>query len=543
MNGHLSNRFDNYSHLDPEDRLLADLLCSGSDERSALGPDGLNKYGGAPYPRATVPFGSCTASTVSTRGWSAARGALTAYRRRAEEVGAEAAADEMGRRNQENILRLLDLADVADLRVLLTPSGSDAESIALFLASLADRRPLTNIVVGAREVGSGTVLAAGGRYFSEVTPGGRRRLPGAPIEPGLAERTTVHEVKIRVDNAAERSPEEVDADIRRIVEAAVAADARIMCHIVAHSKTGVHAPRLETMNELVARYGDRIVPVIDAAQGRFSRRGLRDYIARGFMVIITGSKFYGGPSFAGCLLIPGRAIPRDQERIRFPAGYSDFLTPAQLPAVWSAARASLDPSCNLGLLLRWEAAIAEMRAYYEAPALARYRVLRFFEAQAPIILGRSPVLELINVPLPVFDDTFERLLESKTTVFSFRVKDNLGRQVGLPRLSRWVRWLNHDVSEAVPPDAPQEVREAVRNRFQLGQAVHVGEQQSGDHDHVIRVAIGSVLIVDIATDDSLGGSLDARLQWLAAKLEQLRLKIEFIAAQEAAVLALGRQED
>ena len=535
----MNRRFCIYHALNTEDKALADLLSSGSDERSVLGPDGLNKYGGAPYPRSVVPFGSCTASTISTRGWQAAHVALETYRKHNAQIGEMQASAELGNQIRERLVTLMGLADIPNLQLVLTPSGSDAEAIALFFASLTDRTPLVNIVVGAREVGSGTILAAGARHFSDQVPSGQKRTPGTPIDAPLADRTTVHQVKIRHDSSAERSPDDLDVEIQRIVESAVASGARVIVHIVAHSKTGVHAPRLETMNDLVSRYSTHVVPIIDAAQGRFSRRGLRDYLSRGFMVILTGSKFYGGTAFSGCLLVPGSLLPENQDTFQFPPGYSDYLTPAQLPDVWTAARASLPQRCNLGLMLRWRAAIAEIQAYYETPALARYRILRFFESQTPIILGRSPLLELINVPMPIFDDSFERLLESKTTVFSFRVKARKGYQIDQPTLARWIRWMNHDISAAAQTNAPEMLLQATRTLFQLGQAVHVGEQPSGEHDHVIRVAIGAILITDIATDPVLGPTLDKRLEWLAEKLEQLCLKIEFIADHATTILNLN----
>lgn len=534
--------FKSYRQLKPEDKALSDLLCSGSDERSVLGSDGLNKYGGAPYPRPTIAFGSCTSSTISPRGWEAVRLAWESLQKRAEEVGELQAADEMGQEIQARLLWLMELADIDGLKLVLTPSGSDAESVALFFAALSNTDPLVNIVVGAREVGSGTVMAAGARYFSVLTPAGKRREPGSVLDASLAERTCVHQVKIRAQSAAERMPDDLDHEIKQLVDESLESQARVIVHIVAHSKTGVHAPRLETMNELVSRHGERIVPIIDAAQGRFSRRGLHDYLSRGFMVILTGSKFYGGPPFSGCLLIPKNLLPQDQSDIRFPPGLSDYLTPAQLPADWKAGRESLSQATNLGLLLRWEAAIEEMRAYYDTPDVARYRILRFFESQAPIILGRGPLLELINVPTPVFEDSFERLLESKTTVYSFRVKarDNRQCQLDPPALARWVRWMNRDISAVAAQTADGDILEATRTCFQLGQSVHVGELQNGEQDHVIRVAIGGVLITEIASNLSFGPNLDARLAWLGNQLEHLRLKLEFIAEHEAALLAMDK---
>lgn len=535
------NGFKYYNELNDTEKNLVNLLCSGSDERSLIDSEGLNKYGGATFPRQTINFSSCTNSTISQRGWKVAELERDKFVKLASEIGEFKAAEEVGQFIQNSLLELMDLKDINGLKVVLTPSGTDAESIAVFIASLSSQKNFVNIVMGAREVGSGTALASGVRYFSKLTPNGGEREAGAILNSDLAKRVKVHQVKIRVDTAAERSPEDLDNEIRQLVEENIAVDRDVILHIVAHSKTGVHAPRLETMKEMISIYGQRIKPIIDAAQGRFSRRGLRDYISRGYMVILTGSKFYGGPPFSGCLLIPDNFFPIEQADIVFPSGFSDYITAAQLPANWTAARNSLNQTINFGLLLRWLVALDEMTLYYATPDNARYRILRFFESQAPIILSRSPLLELINPPVPIFENVYERLLESKTTVFSFRVriKEKFGYQLDQKALARWIKWMNQDISAIITPEISTKFLKAAETCFQLGQAVHVGEKQSGEADYVIRVAIGSLLITQIAGDEYLGKSLDERLAWLENSLENLRLKFEFIAENEAALLQLA----
>lgn len=55
--------------------------------------------------------------------------------------------------------------------VFLTPSGSDAEYIPLLIAKLFNEgKEITNIVTCNEEVGSGTLDAAGGRFFSDLEP-------------------------------------------------------------------------------------------------------------------------------------------------------------------------------------------------------------------------------------------------------------------------------------------------------------------------------------------------------------------------------------
>ena len=44
--------------------------------------------------------------------------------------------------------------------------------------------------------------------------------------------------------------------------------------------------------------------ILDAAQGRLSRRSIKAALELDYMVLIIGSKFYGGPTFSGALLVP-----------------------------------------------------------------------------------------------------------------------------------------------------------------------------------------------------------------------------------------------
>ena len=59
------------------------------------------------------------------------------------------------------------------------PSGSDAEYIPLFITKILNEdKEIVNIVTCNEEVGSGTLDAAGGKYFSSLEP-----IPGFCSEP------------------------------------------------------------------------------------------------------------------------------------------------------------------------------------------------------------------------------------------------------------------------------------------------------------------------------------------------------------------------
>ena len=130
-----------------------------------------------------------------------------------------------------------------------------------------------------------------------------------------------------------------------------------------------------------------MVVVVDAAQGRFSRRGLREVLQNDYLVIFTGSKFYGGPPFSGACWCRRKFRPANRGLQQLPEGFGEYFTAAEMPESWGEIRQLLPAEPNIGGLLRWSAAIAEIEAYYDVPNELRLRVLRFFEAEVPRILG------------------------------------------------------------------------------------------------------------------------------------------------------------
>ena len=74
--------------------------------------------------------------------------------------------------------------------------------------------------------------------------------------------------------------------------------------MLAGSKTGLLAPSLEAAAELRQRHRGRLDVLVDACQMRLSPERIRACLAAGWMVLVTGSKFFGGPPFAGALLVP-----------------------------------------------------------------------------------------------------------------------------------------------------------------------------------------------------------------------------------------------
>ena len=174
---------------------LEKLLASGGDTRLELNPrTGRNRYECWPRPHTAIPFGSCTSSSVSERGYAAAQAAHHAICRASD---SRAAANEYANFVRHRLRELLTLPD--DVDIALAPSGTDVEMLALALAAGTGNRPVVNIVVGPSEVGSGTPLAAACCHYDTLVPSGLRVKVGEPVDAGLASAVDVRTVELRTD--------------------------------------------------------------------------------------------------------------------------------------------------------------------------------------------------------------------------------------------------------------------------------------------------------------------------------------------------------
>jgi hypothetical protein len=507
------------------------LLVAGGDGRMNLHPiSRLNKYGCAPEPRDVLAVGSCTASSPSPRALQAVEEMRHILLRAYHDGELVAVAHEMMREIRVELARELALDEVPGIQVVLTPSGTDVEMLGVSLALQGDDRRLCNIVSGPEEVGSGTTDAAAGLHFDDRTPRGGNSTVGEPVNSAMSGRVHVETIGLRDEHGQMRPEAELNAQCRSMVDQAIARGERVMVHIVAHSKTGAHAPSLSCVRAIRAAYPDDVVVMVDAAQGRISRRGLRAAMDEGWLVLFTGSKFYAGPPFSGALFVPQNLASPEVGIGHLPDGFHGYFTAGELPTEWDQGRANLSDDPNLGLILRWRAALAEIKAYYAANPSDRYEVLRAFERTVPRILEESACVSLEDSAPPVDDDGSTPLLESKKTVFSFYLRPREGEEYfGVEALRNIFTWMNRDLGSCAGA-FPEAVRDTLTARFHLGQPVVTSKSKDLA---VLRVALGAALIVQLAEDERLGGDLASRLEWLTGRLLVLRSKLEFLAQNYA----------
>lgn len=459
------------------------LMEQGGDARLGVDPfTGLNGYGCSHRPRPwAVTFASSTASSCSERGYL---GAETARRRMIRASFTQSAAGaivgEAGH-IRAGLAHHFDLP--TDTAIVLAPSGTDAELMALALAEAAEVLPITNILLAPEETGSGVPLAARGRHFAVDTARGLPVSKG-DIVPGYREDTELVAVAVRSADGRVRPPAEIDRDCVAAVEAAIAAGRRPILHILDVSKTGLRAPSRACAAALGTRFAGRMDVIVDACQARLNPGTIRDYVERGWMVLITGSKFFTGPPFAGALLAPGEVAHRLTDDRPLPAGLSLYCGGAEWPGDLAGTdclrTADGRPGGNFGLMMRWQAALAEMQAFAEVPRAQRRQVLHRFVAHVEDCIAWTEGLTTVTLPQAERDPeewdltaTIRCFALSRSTSDAGELAGQGTRFLDLAEARKVYIWLNADLGPALASLVAAEEQATLSRRCHIGQPVAV----------------------------------------------------------------------
>jgi hypothetical protein len=365
-------------------------MTTGGDARIVLGPEtGLNRYHSAPRPSGVLAYASSTANDISPAAFAHVEALLAGI---GPVLSGRAYAERLeGLRGR--IRRAYSVA--GDVDIVFAPSGTDLEYVALVCAAGRGRAGTHNILLGADEVGSGCIHSAFGRYFARETALGLATVPGDPV-PGLGEtHVDMIDVPVRDGHGRARPSAEIAARMDLAIAQSKAAGRHVLVHVVHGSKTGLILPTLSDIDRLVAKNGDSATFVVDACQARITSPAIADYLERGAIVFVTGSKFMGGPPFSGFALVPRRFREQSQPLAR---GLATIFRRGEWPEGWPGAEA-LEDGSNPGLLLRLEASIFELERFQRLTLDEVTRViLSFHQAVRDEIVERAPAHRVAPYP-------------------------------------------------------------------------------------------------------------------------------------------------
>ncbi len=505
------------------------LLSCGGDPRLSIDPtSGLNEYGCQPFPCPdTLSFASSTATSISERAYYRVCDARESLMCSAIGVGIEAAFDARIEAMRNRLRAYLGLSQ-GEADVVFSPSGTDSQLQALFLARTRLGVALTTVIVAADQTGSGTADTARGRHFGAATANGYKVEKGAPIA-GLADSVTSVALPL-FDATGGFSPQaESDSQVLGAVERLVAKGANVLLQIMDSSKLGWRVPSDACLDEISARWPDQVQIVVDACQMRLGRPRLRKYLDRGYMVIVTGSKFFTGPPFSGALLVPACLSQAFGAISEVASGLREYGSRSDWPMNWTSLRSGFPIRANFGQWLRWEAALEEIRAYYSVPDEFRRTTLETFGEGVAWIIESSPSLRLL--PLQQRSEDDEALDEelAPPTIFPFVITHN-ARVLSLDDCRKIYRALARNTGCANGHEGP----EIAAKSCLVGQPVAL----KGLEQHptaALRVCAGARLVTETWSLDEdrahgnlqreLGrvGAIVAKIEWLVAHLDDLNL--------------------
>ncbi len=486
--------------------LATTMLLSGGDERLTINPHtGLNRYLTSPTPRDDEGrFSSSTANTITHLGFQSALADLNHLltENRHERTSAHAWIE-----TQRTRLRTLFGNKNSD--VVFAGSGTDAELLALSLATLAVGSPITNILAAPDETGSGVPFAARGEHFQTSSPFGGSKPFGHRLDGFEHLEIVIEAVTIRQCDGKLRPSKDVDDDAFRTASVALAKGHSVLFHLLDVSKTGSSGPSVEVARQISALAPGRVAVVVDCCQLRSSAAQIREYADEGFLVVLTGSKFAGGPPFSGAMIVPNEILDKVKlNKANLPTGLRAFTALLDWPEhVRPKAATVAGAYANIGLALRWSASLREIDRFNALPLNLAKQVAEAFD---------------IYVRKTAESSRYHCCVESRQLHADWArtiIPVAICRRDGAPASLHDARKLQLGLLD----DSGRQSR-GFERRFHVGQPVMVGENAT------LRVCISAPMISDIVERIARTLDFERELAPLKTLIDDLFWKSEYLIA-------------
>jgi hypothetical protein len=428
---------------------VLDHLLFGADERSGASGDGPRHAG------SEIWLSSCGSAALSAR---ARRAAGAAH---ARILGVEPAPplplwfDELRR-------RISSLFDAPECETAL--AASVAETVLLFdaLMRAASRRPVVHVAAAPPERPEGDLPA--------------RTFP------------------LRDHYGVALPMEEIDAEASRQVADALATGADVALHVADCSETGLSGPSRACVDRLEQEFSGRLTVLIDARQMRGACETIGADVAAGRAVLLSGSTFASGPEGAAALLLPPALVERIGA-FDLPAPFADHCAALDWPpALRERLRGDFAQIADLRLGLRWEAALAELEAFFAIDPGRRAAISTAMLREAHRHLAASPFLKAAD---------FRGAGQGAPLLLPILTFDERGRAIKADKLRR-----------ALADPAERLDRNAARRPIHLGGAISIGRRKA------LRLAPGAAQINVVAERLAEGQSFSEAFQPLADDLRE-----------------------
>lgn len=462
------------------------LLMCGGDQRLKVDPNGLlNKYGCRPFPRPEAfTFASSTASSISNFAYNKVQLKRKRLIRMSFQDGLEGSLAAFAGRIESRLKEFLEIPD--STAVIFAPSGTDISLEAAGICQAIFQDKIVHILVAADETGSGVPAALEGRHFSNITAQNKPIVKDDLID-GFRE-VQLKKITLRNDKGQLKNAEVVDEEVYTNVSGVIESGSQPVLHVIDQSKLGYSAPSDECLEKIKNDFGEQVLILVDNSQLRMDPADIHHYLEQGFMMTITGSKFFTGPPFNGALLIPQNIISKIEGATKnLPEGLVDYFYRNDWPD-WTIA-SNLKKGVMPGVYMRWYAALKEIQRYYETPLSLRFLGVEMFCEHVKNSIESTTFLEAITDFNSAVQDPL-RMKEIKT-IFPFFTKLN-GKALLKTETDKLYKLLNKDISEYFEEDT-DEVRSLASRACHIGQPV-AAVYKDGTASGVMRINLGARVI-------------------------------------------------
>lgn len=471
-------------------RPTENLIASGGDLRLDLSRSLLlNKYGCTPFPRPEAyTFASSTATSISIYAYENVEKERIKLISESLETSFITASINFSLKLKSRLYRILGLE--VGCEVIFSPSGTDSALQISAITQTMTKKPIAHILVGSDETGSGVSMALRGCNFENITALKKNVNKGALIE-GFR-KVDVMEVPFRNLKGLLKKSVEIDNEVVGLAKGSIQKGYFVVLHMMNQSKLGFRSPSENIIESLNEKEQQSLQIVVDASQLRMDREILNLYLKNEFIVTITGSKYFTGPPYSGALLIP-KNLNKQLMVIsnNLPIGLSSYYNYSEWPNTWEIPK-SYPIGVNLGILIRWSAAIYEMKRFFSTPIIYRNIGIRMFCDYVKKVIQESLFLESIII----FDTEFSpsnglKSTNNRRTIFPFFILKN-GKVLPEEEVVKIYQLLNQNI-ESHFLNQSMEIIKIVSKKCHIGQAVKV-IHNSGQKSAVLRISLGSRVI-------------------------------------------------
>ncbi len=269
-------------------------------------------------------------------------------------------------------------------------------------------------VAAARDLARAIAWSIHGRASWELSA-------GAAESQGLALEEGAVDIALRF---ADASPRDADVINQAAKQAARVMGGPLLIHLLDQSRSGLYGLGRDCAQAIADKHA--ALTLVDASMMRAPPERLRADLAAGRMVMISGSTFLGGHGSSAALLVPAELMARLRhaapETLLLNAACSD-MAPRWRERFCGRHAARL----NIGLGLRWSAALAELERYLRMPEALREAVLALFVRKVRSRLSRCDLIDAIDeetgggvTPLILHDVSLEEAERLRAALASSR---------------------------------------------------------------------------------------------------------------------------